>query len=454
MKDVKNIIFANDTEAFEDIIQAIKNSKKRYSKIAKENFLCGRFLLWESDDKIVITPKPIQKEIIEQIKSFGQKNIENWFPKKIFTNLSQAIYEDKSLFKKLEGTIKKNPGVTLSPYCYTIEFSLLVKRLGEAKLKFRVDQQPIDETSSLVEYLGSKTGFRKELYKIKGIFPFIPMPNFSIHPNADEVRKSVGEFYKINKPCIIKANCGEGGWGVLFVQPEKFAESEKLFTWLQEEFKKDSIWEKGPYLVEEFIDSDNGPEHSPSLEVFIGDKLKPVITYTCNQVVDRQGRFIGVLMGKNCIGASTEKRICEIGNAIGKQYAKLGYRGFFDIDFITSKNGEPYPIETNVRRTGGTHVFDIVHWIFGPQWNKKTVVLSSDSFEYGVNVLSAKDIFRKIQSLRFPMNNQKEGVIIAALASDTPVFSCIIVGSNKKRTFEIYSNLRKIFPNRHETDNA
>ena len=199
--------------------------------------------------------------------------------------------------------------------------------------------------------------------------------------------------------------------------------------------------------------SDNSAGHSPSLEVFVNEK-RHKITYTCNQIVDWQGRFIGVLMGKDCIKADTERKIRKIGNIIGKRYAHLGYRGFFDVDFVISAKGEPYPIETNVRRTGGTHVFDFVRYMFGPNWHEKIVVLSSDSFEYGTRVLSAKDVLRKIEPLRFPMENKREGVIIAALSGDDPIFSFIIASAHKKRVFGIYAKLGKIFSHIHEIDNA
>jgi len=453
MKIIKNIIIANDTEAFAGIIKAIKNPAKRIEKIDKEDFLCGRFLLWENDNKVIITPRKIQEEIIEQIRLLGQKSIENWFPKKVTTNLSQAICEDRPLFEKLKKAIKQNPKVILSPYCYTSEFSRLVKKLRDIGLRFEVDQQSIDRSSSIVSYLGSKTGFRNELQKINEHAVIIPQPNFFIHDRIGKIYDSVGRFYKGHMSCVIKTNSGEGGWGVLFVQPNKFNTKGKLFTWLGKEFRRDSIWRHGPYLVEEFINSDGGTEHSPSLEIFIHGN-KPLITYACNQVVDRNGRFIGVFMGKDCLNANTENRIRRIGKTIGRRYANLGYRGFFDIDFIVSPEGRPYPIETNVRRTGGTHVFDFVHWFFGPKWYKKIVALSSDSFEYGVKTLSARNILHKIGPLRFPMNNSKEGVIIAAIASTVPVFSYIIIGSNKKRALEIREKLIKIFPYRYETDNA
>ena len=245
MESVKNIIIANDTEAFAGIIRAIKNPRKRAKKIAKEDFLCERFLFWENDNKVVITPRPIQKEILGQIRLLGQKNVENWFPRRGALNLSRAIYEDKNLIKRLKETIKQNPAVTLSPYCYTFEFSQLLQKLRNAGLRFHVDQQPTNKSSLLVEYLSSKVGFRNELRKMSEDSSFIYQPDFYVHENIKGVFGSVDRFYKLGEPCVVKANSGEGGWGVLFLRPQEYPTKDDLFRWLRKELRRDSIWQNG-----------------------------------------------------------------------------------------------------------------------------------------------------------------------------------------------------------------
>ena len=50
---------------------------------------------------------------------------------------------------------------------------------------------------------------------------------------------------------------------------------------------------------------------------------------------------------------------------MGEQYAKAGYRGYYDVDFIAGRGGELFITESNVRRTGGTHVYAVASRLFG-----------------------------------------------------------------------------------------
>ena len=209
---------------------------------------------------------------------------------------------------------------------------------------------------------------------------------------------------------------------------------------------KASIWTSGPYVIEELAYSVGGDENSPSIEVFV-DGTGPKITYVCNQIVSQEGVFLGILMGKKSLGKDIVREMNRIGKLIGSNYFKLGYRGFFDIDFIVSKNRTLYPIETNVRRTGGTHVYDLTRKLFGRDWVKNAVALSTDSFNYGKTVLSAEEIINKISSLTFPIKGEEEGVVVVAVDSHEPYFSFIIFAPTKSEVLKIHDKLTSIWDN-------
>lgn len=150
-------------------------------------------------------------------------------------------------------------------------------------------------------------------------------------------------------------------------------------------------------------------------------------------------------MGKDCIDNKIKKSMYNIGKIISNRYWSLGYRGFFDIDFIVSKNKTLFPIETNTRRTGGTHVFDLTKKIFGKYWDKKIVVLSFDSFNYGKTIFSAEIIIEKMSKITFPINGENEGVVITIISQYKPVFGFIIFASNKHKVMKIYKKLTTIW---------
>lgn len=441
---IKNIVIANDAEAFKSIINSIDDRVQRKAKIQKEHFLSSRFLFWAADNKVVISPFPIERTIITQTESIGYRNIQSWHPDRINISLSNAILNDKILLNDLVKAIKSNLGVTLSPYSYTKDFSTLVVFLRKRRLKFNVDQEPVKDAEALVKYLGSKVGFRIEMQKLQTKEQDLPIPEFFISEDLDMIIEKAVCFYKVKRSSVIKAFSGEGGWGVLMVRHTNYRSEADLRRKLILNFKRDAIWKSGPFVFEEFISSNRNDQNSPSLEVFANDKGFN-ITYICNQILDHSGRFIGILMGHDCINEDIAFKIRRIGRTIARKYHELGYRGHFDIDFIVSKNGTPYPIETNARRTGGTHVFDMTKRLFGRNWFNKTVALSADYFHYGNVVLPAEVLSSRMSEILFPIKSSREGIVLVAVDKNQAVFSYVIFASSQKRAMQIHKRLTLIW---------
>ena len=126
----KKIIIANIAEAFEGILMSVKSRDERTKRIMAEHSLCDRALLWEGDNKVVVTPFPISPLILERnLKALGFKNCLNFFPEVVDISLSESIIKDKYLFEKLAGIIRGNPGIRISPYAVTQSFINLIRNL-------------------------------------------------------------------------------------------------------------------------------------------------------------------------------------------------------------------------------------------------------------------------------------------------------------------------------------
>ena len=131
---------------------------------------------------------------------------------------------------------------------------------------------------------------------------------------------------------------------------------------------------------------------------------------------------------------------------VGEKFWKMGYRGFFDIDFVLSgKNQTPYIIETNMRRTGGTHIFDTAKSIFGKNWDKKIFIISQDSFYYGKKILLEKVIFEKMKEILFPINKDKKGVIISIINKWQSTFGFIIIEKSFDAAIKMHSKIKNIW---------
>lgn len=443
----KHIIFANIAEAFKNVLDNVTDKKEKEKRINLEHDLCCRAIFWEKDDKIVVTPYAMPVAFVNQnclIMNF--KNVKNLFPRKMEgISLSDAILNDKRLWRTIIGIIKNNPGINLSPYAVTPEFLKLLKDFKKEKLVFRTGEVPQIYSRWTISYLDSKVGFRQEILKLEKDRQKVKIPEGFICKNQEEAKKAAAWFYTDNRSCIIKANGGEGGWGLIILKKENFISVSALEKEIENKFFNDSIWKDEFIVVEEFIKPNlkTGSGY-PSVELFVTDR-GPILTYICGQIVGKGGNFLGVIMGKKLTGDQINAKLIRVGYAIGERYWELGYRGFFDIDFVISHSGEPYAIETNARRTGGTHVFGIARNIFGSSWDKNAYFFSQDSFEYGKKTSSAEVLLKKMEQILFPVQNKRKGVIMTLVSQRLPKFGFVIVAPTLLEIKNLYEKLCRVW---------
>lgn len=443
----KIIIIANIAEAFEDALKRAKSPKEKVRKIQIEHNLCDRTLLWEEDDKVIVTPFPISSLLFRKnVETLGFKNCLNLFPSKIDIDLSGVILEDNVLMKQLFDIIKANPGIKISPYAVTPSFINLIDFLRQKNLNFTVKERPYKDSDWTVQYLDSKVGSRMEIIKI--IDRDVNAPKCIVCRNKGEALSVSKRFYNEGISHVIKANFGEGGWGTLMIKNSENKSWGSTMGKINKEFNRDCIWDDGLIMVEEYIEAERGISSGcPSAEVFLSEK-GPKVTYACDQIVTEAGNFLGITLGKNALNKNIENKINRISFLIGRRFWELGYRGFFDIDFVLSrKDNKPYIIETNMRRTGGTHVFDVARRIFGKSWKNNAFILSQDSFCYGKKILSEKVILEKLNDILFPMDKKKKGVIVSIINKWKPTIGFIIIEKSSAGALEIYSKMKNLLSN-------
>lgn len=312
-------------------------------------------------------------------------------------------------------------------------------KLKNKKLNFVVEEKPSKGADWLISYLDSKIGSRMEIGRIKNIHENIPESIFC--KNKNEAIETAKWFYDNNRSCVIKANFGESGWGIIFVKKNNFKSSEEVLIYIKNEFRADSIWNNELILIEEYIaPSQKLSSGSPSSELLLSEKGFE-IAYLCDQVLGDKGDFLGVALGKDLLSKNLLNKLRKISLSIGKRFWEMGYRGFFDIDFILSENGTPYVIETNMRRTGGTHVYDAVKTLLGSSFEKKAFIMSQDNFRYGDKNISEKVIIDKMEKVMYPINGDKHGLVISIINKWQPTLGFIIIGKNNNDSMDIYNEL-------------
>jgi len=448
---INHIIFANVAEAFKNVLDSITDKKDKERRVNLEHHLGNRALFWEEDNKIVVTPYAMPSAFVNQnCLAMNFRNVKNLFPLNIDgVSLSEAIINDKYLRQAIAQIIKSNPGINLSPYAVTPEFLKLLEIFKKEKLVFQTNEVPQRYSRWIVSYLDSKVGFREEALKLQNNKEKVKIPEGFVCQNKEEAKKAAIWFYTNNRSCIIKANYGEGGWGLIILKKENFISVRGLEKEIANKFFNDSIWKDELIIVEEFINPNLSiGGGSPSVELLVTNK-GPKLTYSCGQIFGEEGSFLGVIMGKKLMDNKINIKLNRAAYAIGKRYWKLGYRGFFDIDFVISLNGEPYAIETNMRRTGGTHIFDIATRIFKSNWEKSAYFFSQDSFKYGEESLPVDVLIKKMDQILFPMQSSPKGVIITLVNQQLPKFGFVIVAPTLLEIKKLYMKLCKTLQVKH-----
>ncbi|KKU09444.1 MAG: hypothetical protein UX12_C0012G0001, partial [Candidatus Collierbacteria bacterium GW2011_GWC1_45_47] len=205
-------------------------------------------------------------------------------------------------------------------------------------------------------------------------------------------------------------------------------------------------WEKFPVVVESLVAPNPRIGGGfPNAEFLIKKNGEVKFLYSCGMRVDRQGVFGGVEISEDVLPKRVASRITDIGYLIGEQYAKDGYRGFYDVDFIAERGGEVYVSESNVRVTGGTHVYQAAIELAGRNFTKKSCVLSDNMYKIPRKKKYAFGELKKLMSPILYSRKTKEGVVIASesLLSKGKL-AYIIIGKNKRRAEMIEEEMKKI----------
>jgi hypothetical protein len=429
---MRTVILANTAEAFEQQLRKVSQTQEGMRRIRHELTLSQRAFFWGGDDKIVITPHQIPEALVLHNAALcGYSNVVNYYPAKETVALSKAVLGDKVLLDRLAILVQEDNGISFSPYAITDSYLRLLKTVSRSAGMDVSTEKSNTVSEWLTRYFDSKAGFRAEMQKLMAMDRIVLIPEGFVARNISEAMDMAEWFYVQGRSSVIKVNFGESGWGLWILKSKEYANIEAARRTFRSHISRDPVWRNTLLVVEEFIEPDKEiAGGSPSAELFIGNN-GPQVTYCCGQLLDAGTQFFGIEMGKGVFSSRTKNALVRTAMIIGNHYHSLGYRGFCDIDFIVSKGCSLYAIETNPRRTGGTHVYDLAKRLFGDAWEKDRYFLSHDSFRYGNYPIRPEDLLKKMSPLLFPVGGQK-GIVITSINLSDPVMGYVIVAMNRQ----------------------
>ena len=396
------------------------------------------FSMAEEFEFTFITPKSIDPLFVEYYKRLcAVRDLEILVPAKHTGLLCEDVMKDKMAMKRLLQLGKEYKRLNLTAYSTTPYFLKLVEMLRKEGVEVRTSEAPEKTNAWTVNFYGSKSGIR-QLTQINGaIRADLKMPDGVVSSGIIDTAGIAANKYIKEGGVVIKTNKGHSGAGVLIFQkgelPKRFTECERKIV---EIMNKDAYWEKFPIVVESLVvPNPRIGGGFPNAEFFIRQDGEVEFLYYCGMRVNSKGEFCGVEIGEDVLPKRVASRVTDIGYLIGEQFSKDGYRGYFDVDYIAAKGGDIFVSESNVRVTGGTHVYEAGKELVGRNFTKKSFVVSNNMY----NIPPKKFTFKKLHRLMEPIlfsRKTKEGLVICSsnLLPDG-YLSYIVFGKNKKRDF-------------------
>ncbi len=432
----KSIFFGNLAEVALPLVARMKRSR-RQEEVVEDHGLCDRFLFSASDNRLLVTPFPISKEFFaDATKLLDFKNVVNVWPAKVGESLCRAVLQDKKLLELVVAVIRDNPGIAVHSYVGSVEFRDLLRYLRNLDLAFVAPEVPADDDIWTTAFFDSKAGFRQAVAQMDADFP--EMPVGSVCGRAEEVIHWAKYLFQKGAGCVLKTNHGLAGAGLVILRRDEI-DIEKLPEVIADILRGESYWRKDPIVVEEYIPPDKTVcGGAPNIELRTSDgKVEPL--YLCGMRVTDAGSFRGVEIGKGAVPQEVARVITAGGEQFGKFLLVAGYRGFFEIDWVAGQDKKLYPIEANLRRTGGTHVFETAKRLLGADFLLHYYIVANNlapapRFK-NQNYARVK---KQLAPWLYPIAGKKEGVILTVInLLPTGRLGYLVIGPDRSRVVEI-----------------
>jgi len=443
------IYISNLSEDVWPFICSFSNEDLRQAEIEDNINTCDRdlFALSHFNDLLCILPKPVSRSFLAYYQQVcGRRQVECFHPKAHSGSICDDIRLDQELFRNLVGTARSVGRVRLISYCYSRQFKELALALAEAGVDYVTPEAPLPGSEWVVDFYGSKSGIRQLVSKAQGAGFNIKMPEGYVFSDIQAACAYGAQRYVQKGGLAIKTNRGHAGAGVLIFRPGDLpAEVERARQALLQYLSREKYWQMFPIVVEDYVDLDPSiAGGSPSIEYCVVETGEPCCLYPCAMRVSPEGVFQGVEINYQALPEGVTRAMEEAGTFISREYARAGYRGYFDIDFMAAKDGTLYVGESNVRRTGGTHAYYLARHLVGSDFLRSSYVIANNCFPLPVQAGPTPG-FEELLELLSPLAfraETKEGLILTSehkLSQKQIAF--VIIAPTRGRAFDIEHNM-------------
>lgn len=417
----KTVFIANGREFFSPIDSYVPAGHKA-EFVQTDNDETDPMIFELGNDKVVFVPERIDPEYVRDMADmFDFKNVNIIRQPASGNGLSLDVLHDSDSFALIQKMIRDSgPETRVIPWGHTPQFQELHAALKRSGLSFQTPETPLEYSQWHPDYANTKLGTREILKRAQLAHPelSIRMPEGFPCPDVDTALKIAKYFVGTNRNIVMKANLGAAGIGVFVFSPEEYdLKTSEGWSAMEKKVRETPLLENGPIVIEEYIEPDfSNRAVFPSVDSMVKPDGTVEIQAVSGMGIHHDGNeveFYGSTIGHGLFTEEQYAYIRAVNKAVGQEHAKLGYRGWFDTDFILAKDGNFYLTETNVRRTGTTYMVDLARHLFGDNWESQMAMIANDKYiRPHLMGVSHKELKEKLADILYPVSGEKRGIVL------------------------------------------
>lgn len=384
---------------------------------------------------VLISPVAVDPAFIAYMNSLVKKEfLQILTPRQLSGQISLDILSDEDILNTIVA-LSQTHQVSLQSYTASHQFIQLIDALQAKNPSIRAPLTPQKDHAAVVDFFGSKSGLRKFYDQNPQVCPYLQMSVGQIATNRAEAVGYAQSLFADGKGVVFKTTKGHSGIGVQIVknsgQPVDF-----------DSLLKEPYWDTFPIIVEEYapIDISIGGGN-PNAECLVDEQGAARILFYCGMRVDKHGSFQGIEIGPGAIPKEVELKLTALATCMGQQYAQRGYRGYFDIDCIATTSGQMLISESNVRRTGGTHVYHLAKALVGQDNFHRKYIVSNNYYRLPTKDYTTEKIISRLSSVLYNPETQVGFVLAGANTLSDGYLTYTIIANDKQMANHIENEM-------------
>lgn len=258
--------------------------------------------------------------------------------------MSEAIASRPALLGRICGA-----GLAVIPWGRTADFERLGSQAPGA--------EPSPAALHAVRRFESKAGSSALFREIARDHPRIVVPAQERVDSPRRLARRLTQRAGRGETTVLKTEYGVGGSGTFMVTPRQLGAAGGAKALLRRLAAEGLPVRDGAVLVEDYVDG-SGRLRDLTFDGVIGDDgaVHPVgVAEMRVEGTSYHGATVGPLVVPAGLADTAARFGCDVGRAL----ASAGYRGWFDVDFVTDHGWRLAPTETNLRLTGPAIAFMI-----------------------------------------------------------------------------------------------